>query len=175
MALAHPERIEALIVQDAGSRITKAWARIGKTRRAFWVDRAANESAPSHQSPFASDNKDATRSGTIPNVERNDPDLWTDEFLLFESARPGRKFKAICSTIIERTSMPIRNGRHGCKKTQPRLLVIWGKYDLSFDPGEPQRYRQDVPKAEVHVLDAGHFRARHRCRISELRSSFVTS
>ena len=29
--------------------------------------------------------------------------------------------------------------------------------DLSFDPGEPERYRKDVPKADVHVLDAGHF------------------
>jgi pimeloyl-ACP methyl ester carboxylesterase len=28
---------------------------------------------------------------------------------------------------------------------------------LSFDPGEPERYRKDVPNAEVHVLDAGHF------------------
>jgi pimeloyl-ACP methyl ester carboxylesterase len=28
---------------------------------------------------------------------------------------------------------------------------------ISFDPGEPERYRADVPKAEVHVLDAGHF------------------
>jgi pimeloyl-ACP methyl ester carboxylesterase len=35
--------------------------------------------------------------------------------------------------------------------------VIWGKYDLSFDPGEPERYRADVPNAQVHVLDAGHF------------------
>jgi pimeloyl-ACP methyl ester carboxylesterase len=43
------------------------------------------------------------------------------------------------------------------QKTQPRLLVIWGKYDLSFDPGEPERYRKDVSNAEVHVLDAGHF------------------
>jgi len=32
-----------------------------------------------------------------------------------------------------------------------------GKYDLSFDLGEPERYRKDIPKAEVHVLDAGHF------------------
>src|SRR2546426_10304360 len=43
------------------------------------------------------------------------------------------------------------------REKQPRLLVIWGKYDLSFDPGEPERYRKDVPNAEVHVLDAGHF------------------
>ena len=43
------------------------------------------------------------------------------------------------------------------REKQPRLLVIWGKHDLSFDLGEPERYRKDVPKAEVHVLDAGHF------------------
>jgi pimeloyl-ACP methyl ester carboxylesterase len=35
--------------------------------------------------------------------------------------------------------------------------VIWGKYDLSFDLSEPERYRKDVPTAQVHVLDAGHF------------------
>jgi pimeloyl-ACP methyl ester carboxylesterase len=43
------------------------------------------------------------------------------------------------------------------RKTHPRLLVLWGKHDLSFDPGEPERYRLDVPQAEVYVLDAGHF------------------
>jgi pimeloyl-ACP methyl ester carboxylesterase len=32
-----------------------------------------------------------------------------------------------------------------------------GHNDLSFDLGEPERYHKDVPKAEVHVLDAGHF------------------
>ena len=37
------------------------------------------------------------------------------------------------------------------------MLVIWGKYDLSFDLSEPEAYRRDVPGAEVHVLDAGHF------------------
>jgi pimeloyl-ACP methyl ester carboxylesterase len=43
------------------------------------------------------------------------------------------------------------------REKQPHLLVIWGKYDLSFDLGEPERYRKDVPNAQVHVLDAGHF------------------
>jgi pimeloyl-ACP methyl ester carboxylesterase len=31
------------------------------------------------------------------------------------------------------------------------------RYDQSFDLSEPEAYRRDVPKAEVHVLDAGHF------------------
>jgi pimeloyl-ACP methyl ester carboxylesterase len=43
------------------------------------------------------------------------------------------------------------------QKNQPRLLVLWGKYDLSFELTEPEAYRRDVPKAQVHVLDAGHF------------------
>lgn len=43
------------------------------------------------------------------------------------------------------------------RKTQPRLLVAWGKYDPSFDIAEPAALRQDVPKAQVHILDAGHF------------------
>ena len=42
-------------------------------------------------------------------------------------------------------------------RESPRLLVIWGKYDLSFDLSEPVAYRRDVRNAEVHVLDAGHF------------------
>jgi len=47
------------------------------------------------------------------------------------------------------------------REKQPRLLVIWGKYessfDPSFDPSEPESYRRDVPKAEVHIVDGGHF------------------
>ena len=43
------------------------------------------------------------------------------------------------------------------REKQPRLLVLWGKYESSFDPGEPERYRKDVPNAEIHILDGGHF------------------
>jgi len=43
------------------------------------------------------------------------------------------------------------------REKQPRLLVIWGKHDPSFDLSEPEAYRRDVPSAQVHVLDAGHF------------------
>ena len=43
------------------------------------------------------------------------------------------------------------------REQQPRLLVIWGKYYLSFELSEPEAYRRDVPTAQVHVLEAGHF------------------
>ena len=43
------------------------------------------------------------------------------------------------------------------RERQPRLLVIWGKYENSFDASEPESYRKDVPNAEVHIVDGGHF------------------
>jgi hypothetical protein len=30
------------------------------------------------------------------------------------------------------------------REAQPRLLVIWGRYELSFDSGEPERFRRDA-------------------------------
>ena len=35
--------------------------------------------------------------------------------------------------------------------------MLWGRYDPSFALAEALAYRRDVPNAEVHVLDAGHF------------------
>ena len=39
----------------------------------------------------------------------------------------------------------------GMREKQPRLLVIWGRYESSFDLSEPESYRRDIPNAEVHV------------------------
>ena len=58
MALAHPERVEALIVQD-GVAHNEGLGANWKTRREFWKDRAPNESCASHQSTFIADDKDA--------------------------------------------------------------------------------------------------------------------
>jgi pimeloyl-ACP methyl ester carboxylesterase len=53
--------------------------------------------------------------------------------------------------------------------------VIWGKYDLSFELSEPEAYRRDVPNAQVHVLDAGHFALDTAAdEIADLVDSFLT-
>lgn len=154
MALIHPERIEALIVQDAVSHNEGLGAN-WKTRRAFWVDRVANESAL--RTNLLSLATTRTRHlGNDPNVERYDPDLWTDEFYFLN--QPGQADIQSDLFFDYRTNVDsYLKWQAWMKERQPRLLVIWGKYDLSFDLGEPERYRLDVPNAEVHVLDAGHF------------------
>jgi pimeloyl-ACP methyl ester carboxylesterase len=154
MTLAHPDRIEALIVQDAVSHNEGLGAN-WKPRRAFWADRAANESTL--RTNLLSLATTRTRHvGDDPNVELYDPDLWTDEFAFL--SQPGQAEIQSDLFYDYRTNVAAYpKWQEWLQKSQPRLLVIWGKHDLSFDPGEPERYRKDVPSAEVHVLDAGHF------------------
>jgi pimeloyl-ACP methyl ester carboxylesterase len=154
MALAHPDRLEALIVQDAVSH-NEGLGAIWKTRRAFWADRAANERAL--RANLLSLATTRTRHvGNDPNVERYDPDLWTDEFaFLSQPCQVEIQSDLFYDYRTNVDSYP--RWQAWMRERQPRLLVIWGKYDLSFDLSEPEAYRRDVPNAEVHVLDAGHF------------------
>ena len=154
MALAHPERVQALIVQNAVAHDTglgPLWA----PRRAFWADRAANEAGL--RANFLSFAATRTRHvGSDPNVDRYDPDLWTDEYAFLSQPRQADIQTNLFydyRTNVE--SYP--KWQAWLSERQPRLLVLWGRYDPSFDASEPEAYRRDVPKAEVHVLDAGHF------------------
>jgi pimeloyl-ACP methyl ester carboxylesterase len=154
MALAHPDRIVALIVQDAASHNEGLGAN-WKPRRAFWADRAANESLL--RTNLMSLATTRTRHvGDDPNVERYDPDLWTDEFAFL--SQPGQVDIQSDLFYDYRTNVDAYpKWQAWLRQAQPHLLVIWGKHDLSFDLGEPERYRKDVRNAQVHVLDAGHF------------------
>src|SRR6202140_2582634 len=173
MALAHSERVEALIVQDAAGHNEGLGAN-WKTRREFWKDRVANETAL--RANLLSLATTRTRHvGNDPNVDRYDPDLWTDEFYFLN--QPGQADIQSDLFYDYRTNVSAYpKWQAWMQKTQPRLLVIWGKYDLSFDAGEPERYRKDVPSAAVHVLDAGHFAlATAADEIAALVRAFVTS
>jgi len=154
MALAHPERLQGLIVQDAVAHnegLGANWA----TRRAFWADRAAHEEAL--RSNLLSLATTRTRHiGDDPDVELYDPDLWTDEYAFLNA--PGQAQIQSDLFFDYRTNVDAyTTWQAWMRRTQPRFLVIWGKHDLSFDLGEPERYRADVPKAKIVVLNAGHF------------------
>src|SRR5579862_8757301 len=173
MILAHPERVEALIVQDAVAHNEGLGAN-WKTRRAFWADRTANESAL-RTNLLSLEAARARHVGNDPNVERYDPDLWTDEFNFLSQPRQAY----IQSDLFYDYRTNVENypkWQAWMRERQPRLLVLWGKYDLSFDISEPESYRRDVPNAEVHVLDAGHFALDTAAdQIAQLIGTFMTS
>jgi len=154
LALAHPERVQALIVQNAVAHaqgLSDLWA----PRRAFWADRAAHEAAVrANLLSF-----EATRQrhvGKSPHPERIDPETWESEYAFL--SRPGmidiqlELFHDYRSNVASYARWQAYLRQH-----QPPTLVVWGKHDLSFTVAGALAYGEDLPEAEVHLLDAGHF------------------
>lgn len=154
LALAHPERVQAMIIQNAVASedgLGPAW----DPRKAFWRDRAAHED----QVIGAFLSFDVTRQrhvGSSPHPDRYDPHAWIDEFALL--SRPGQRHIQSDLFYDYRTNVASYPAWQAwMRQHRPPLLVLWGRYDPSFALGGATAYKKDVPNAEVHILDAGHF------------------
>ncbi len=154
MAVGHPEKVEAIIIQNAVSHeegLSSLWA----GRRAFWQDRASHQAA--FRKSFLS--LETTRNrhvGTSPHPERIDPDTWTDEFYFLK--QPGQAdIQTDLFFDYQNNLKAYPTWQKWLREHQPQMLILWGRYDPSFIVAGAEAYRKDVPGAEVHVLDAGHF------------------
>lgn len=154
LAVRRPERLTALVVQNAvchDDGLGPLW----ETRRAFWADHAGHEAAL-RENFFAPAATRLRHVGRSPAPERYDPDLWTDELAFLD--RPGQRDIQTDLFYDYRTNVASYPAWQAwLREQQPRLLVVWGRYDPSFDVAEADAYRRDVPDAEIHILDAGHF------------------
>jgi len=154
LAVRRPECVEALVVQNAVCHedgLGPLWA----TRKAFWADRSANEAAL-RENFFSNEATRLRHVGTSPNPDRYDPDLWTDELAFLN--RPGQVDIQTDLFYDYRTNVASYPAwQRWLRENQPPLLVVWGRYDPSFEVAEADAYRRDVPDVEVHVIDAGHF------------------
>lgn len=57
---------------------------------------------------------------------------------------------------------------------QPPLLAVWGKNDPSFIPAGAEAFKNDLPNAEVHFVDSGHFALESKCsEIAEYIKSWM--
>jgi hypothetical protein len=115
-------RIISISISIAGPSARKGLGANWKPRRAFWADRAANESAL--RTNLLSLATTRTRHvGNDPNVERYDPDLWTDEFHFLN--QPGQADIQSDLFYDYRTNVDAyKKWQAWMREKQPRLLVI---------------------------------------------------
>jgi pimeloyl-ACP methyl ester carboxylesterase len=154
LAIAHPERVRAFVVQNAVSH-ENGLGPLWRKRREFWADRAANEAQL--RAGFLSVATTRQRHvGSNPRPDMVDPDRWNDEQAFL--SRPGQADIQTDLFYDYRTNVASYPAWDAwLREHQPRSLVVWGRYDPSFQVDEVAAYQRDVPRAEVHVLDAGHF------------------
>ncbi len=43
------------------------------------------------------------------------------------------------------------------RQRQPKTIVFWGQNDIFFTPQGGESYLRDLPNAEMHRLNSGHF------------------
>jgi len=62
------------------------------------------------------------------------------------------------------------------RKYQPPLLAVWGKNDPFFLPAGAEAFKRDIPKAQVHFYDTGHFALEtHAAEIAAMIRDFLAA
>ena len=151
--LARPERLRALIIQNANAYaegLGVKWAGIAR----YWADPKAH---PDAFDAFVSRSATEQRHtlGTA-HVERYNPDTWTDESA--HLAKPGqREIQSALLYDYRRNVASYPEWQAWLRAHLPPTLLVWGRNDPSFIAAGAEAFQRDLPDAEIHLLDAGHF------------------
>jgi pimeloyl-ACP methyl ester carboxylesterase len=151
--LAHPGRVRALVIQNANAYaqgLGAKWTGIAQ----YWADPATHPEIPTAFVSLAAAR--LRHDGGSPHPDRYDPAIWEAEFAFL--SRPGER--AIQEALLydyhtNVAAYPVWQA--WLRQHRPPTLVVWGRHDSSFTTAGAEAYKLDLPKAEVHILDAGHF------------------
>jgi pimeloyl-ACP methyl ester carboxylesterase len=92
----------------------------------------------------------------VPDESLVSPDTWHHDVALL--SRPGNDKIQLALFRDYATNPPLYPALHEYLRThRPPVLAVWGRGDEIFAPAGARAFADDVPDAEVHLLDGGHF------------------
>jgi pimeloyl-ACP methyl ester carboxylesterase len=172
LAVAHPERVTAIVSQN-GNAYLEGLSDTWGSWQAYWRD------------PTPA-NREACRSSLSADTIKNfqylkgvDPQLMSPDGYTLDIAymeRPGVEEIQLDLILDYRSNVALYPTFQKYFRThRPPLLAVWGKNDPSFIPPGALAYKRDIPDAEVHFLDTGHFALEtHSTEIAVLMDEFLT-
>jgi len=154
LAVAHPERVTALISQNGNAYLeglSDGWNPIQR----YWQEPTLDNRAALRAFLQA----EATRwqyTHGVAEPERIAPESFTLDQLLLD--RPGQEEIQLDLFGDYRTNVALYPRFQEYLRTyRPPTLAVWGANDPFFLPAGAEAFRRDVPDAEVHFIESGHF------------------
>jgi pimeloyl-ACP methyl ester carboxylesterase len=154
LAVKHPEKIEALIVQN-GNAYDEGLGEFWEPLRAYWIE--PNEKNKNALKKFLT--MEATRWQYTHGVKDENaisPDNWIHDQLLLD--RPGNN-EIQLQLFYDYKSNPLLypQWQEYFRKYQPPTLVVWGRNDIIFTKEGAVPYQRDLKNIQIHLLNTGHF------------------
>lgn len=153
LAAAHPERVTAIVSQNGNAYqegLSTAWA----PYQTYWED----GSAEARNACRAALTPEATRTQYLTGADstRVSPDGYMLDIAYFQ--RPGTDEIQLDLIYDYRTNVALYpTWQAYFRAHKPPVLAVWGKNDVFFLPPGAEAFRRDVPDAEIHFYDTGHF------------------
>ncbi len=154
IAVEHPERVEGLIIQN-GNAYSEGLLEFWDPIRAYWAEPTAEHGDALRSLLTIEATRWQYTHGTR-NAESISPDNWLVDQPLLD--RPGNQ-EIQLAMFLDYGTNP---GRYPAwqeylREYQPPTLIAWGKNDHIFPAEGAFPYLRDLPDAELHLLDTGHF------------------
>ena len=154
IAAKHPERVEALIVQN-GNAYDEGLREFWDPIKAYWADRTPENAEPLRGLLTIAATKWQYFTG-VRDSSTISPDNWDHVQPLLD--RPGNKEIQLALFYSYGSNPPLYPAWQEYFRTyQPPTLVVWGKNDPIFPAEGAHPYKRDLEDLEFHLLDTGHF------------------
>ena len=171
VALKRPYAIQAVITQNGNAYEEGLGGPHWAPRREYWAtgDISFREAIRAKSLTFAATKAQYT-TGTTKIVQ---PESYTLDWALMSSPEKQEIMLDLLKDYGTNVQLYPEFQRY-FREAQVPLLAAWGKNDPSFIPPGAWAFRRDLPKAEVVLLDAGHFAAESDTEeISKLMLDFL--
>jgi len=151
----HPEWLEWLIIQNTNAYdvgFTAAWDGL---RGAYWINKNPETEKPLEAFLLPETIKTIYLHGH-PDPERISPDNWLVDSHFLE--RPSAARVQLDFFFDYRTNPPLYpQWQAFLRERRPKTIIFWGQEDIFFTREGGEAYLIDLPHAEMHRLQSGHF------------------
>ncbi|MFD4118892.1 alpha/beta fold hydrolase [Streptomyces niveus] len=155
LALKAPDAITAIITQNGNGYEAGLVESFWGAARAYWREQNPDTIA-AIRAAFSLEMIKWQYLHGVPDPSLVSPDTWHHDHALV--SRPGNDRVQLKLLLDYATNLPLYPRLHAyLRDRRPPLLAVWGKNDEIFGPAGAEAFVADLPDAQVHLVDGGHF------------------